>query len=156
MGYTRLNFNYFLEDQEIDYIQDALDFVSQFGWMLLPHYQFDPENGYWINRDEKEAKVRSWLGQIDYSSGQMSYANTIQSTDRRNVSFVKRNQADVLDLSQYVDEARLTLVRVVENYKNLYGKSVIDQRQLIPEPFQKLIWFLFPSEVLPELMSMKY
>ena len=56
----------------------------------------------------------------------MSYANTIQSTDRRNVSFVKRNQADVLDLSQYVDEARLTLVRVVENYKNLYGKSVID------------------------------
>jgi len=45
---------------------------------------------------------------------------------------------------------------VVENYKNLYGKSELDQRKLVPEAYQSLIWSVFPSEFLPELLKMKY
>lgn len=33
---------------------------------------------------------------------------------------------------------------------------MIDQRLLIPEPYQRLVWFLFPSEVLGELLRLKY
>ena len=36
-------------------------------------------------------------------------------------------------LGEYLGEARQTLVRVVENYKNLYGKSELDQARLISE-----------------------
>lgn len=47
-----------------------------------------------------------------------------------------------------MDEAKRTLVRVVDNFKNLYGKSELDQSKLVGEDHQKLVWFVFPSEVL--------
>ena len=36
VGFTRLNFNYFITDEEIDYILKGIEFVAQYGWMLLP------------------------------------------------------------------------------------------------------------------------
>ena len=73
VGFTRINLNYFLNDKDVDYIISAIEFVANYGWMFLPHYQFEAETGIWINREEKESRVRSWLGQIDYSSGKMEY-----------------------------------------------------------------------------------
>ena len=32
----------------------------------------------------------------------------------------------------------------------------MDQRLLIAEEFQRLVWFVFPSEVLPKIMELKY
>ena len=54
IGYTRVNFNYFVSNEEIDYILDAIEFISIFGWMFLPHYKFDVDIGNWVNRDEHE------------------------------------------------------------------------------------------------------
>jgi hypothetical protein len=71
LGYTRVNLNYFIPDEEIEYILSAIEFVANFGWMFLPHYQFEVETGIWVNREEKESRVRTWLGQIDYSYGNM-------------------------------------------------------------------------------------
>ena len=44
----------------------------------------------------------------------------------------------------------------MEQYKTIYGKSVVDQALLIPEEYQSLTWFLFPSEVLPDLLELKF
>lgn len=52
---------------------DAIEFISEYGWMFLPHYQFDKDKGTWVNRAEKESNIRLWLGEIDYSSGEMQY-----------------------------------------------------------------------------------
>jgi selenocysteine lyase/cysteine desulfurase len=38
LGYTRINLNFFIADEEIDYILSAIEFVAKYGWMLLPHY----------------------------------------------------------------------------------------------------------------------
>jgi hypothetical protein len=38
IGFTRINFNYFFNDADIDYILDAIEFIQNYGWMLLPHY----------------------------------------------------------------------------------------------------------------------
>jgi selenocysteine lyase/cysteine desulfurase len=38
LGYTRINLNYFIPDEEIDYILSAVEFIANFGWMFLPHY----------------------------------------------------------------------------------------------------------------------
>ena len=124
MGFTRVNINYFLKEEVVDYILDAIEFVANYGWMFLPHYQFEAETGIWVNREEKEIQVRSWLGQIDYSNGHMEY-KTVQETDRKNVSFT-RDSSLIRPLSEYVEDAKHTLVKVVENYKNIYGKSELD------------------------------
>ena len=54
MGFTRLNINYFFNDQDVDYILNAVEFVARYGHLLLPHYKFDLDDGSWTNRDEKE------------------------------------------------------------------------------------------------------
>ena len=51
IGFSRINFNYFISEEEIDYQLKAIEFVSNFGWMFLPHYKFDIDTGLWINRD---------------------------------------------------------------------------------------------------------
>lgn len=43
----------------------------------------------------------------------------------------------------------------VESYKLAFGKSFVDQKMLVPEQYQDLVWFLYPSEVVSELLSLK-
>lgn len=38
VGFTRLNVSYFMNEEDINYILDAIEFVSNYGWMFLPHY----------------------------------------------------------------------------------------------------------------------
>ena len=70
-----MNFNYFLGDEEINYILDAIEFVANYGWMMLPHYSYDKQKAIWINREceNKPSEIRSILSEIDYSKGFMSY-----------------------------------------------------------------------------------
>ena len=62
VGFVRVTLGFFLDTEELDYILSAIEFVAEYGWMFLPHYQFEAETGIWINREEKESRVRSWLG----------------------------------------------------------------------------------------------
>jgi selenocysteine lyase/cysteine desulfurase len=41
MGFSRINFNYYISEEEIDYILDAIEFICDYGWLFLPHYKFD-------------------------------------------------------------------------------------------------------------------
>jgi hypothetical protein len=41
--------------------------------------------------------------------------------------------------------AKEHLVKTVSTYKTEIGKSFVDQIQLVPEEFQELIWWVFPS-----------
>ena len=155
IGYTRVNFNYFVSNEEIDYILDAIEFISIFGWMFLPHYKFDVDIGNWVNRDEHEQKQRSWIGEIDYSQGSMSYLQSDDSNLRGQFPFfVKKNIEK--SFNDCMESARKSLILTVENYKHIYGKSMVDQTLLISEEYQNLIWFLFPSEVLQDLLVLKH
>lgn len=57
MGYTRVNFNYFMTPEDTEYILQAIEFICQYGWMFLPHYKFDQDLGYWINREDRKSVV---------------------------------------------------------------------------------------------------
>lgn len=46
-GWVRLNFNYFIAEQEFEYLVHAIELVAQHGWRMLPYYQFDPASGVW-------------------------------------------------------------------------------------------------------------
>uniref|UniRef100_M4B793 Aminotransferase class V domain-containing protein n=1 Tax=Hyaloperonospora arabidopsidis (strain Emoy2) TaxID=559515 RepID=M4B793_HYAAE len=55
-GVSRVSFPYFLDHDEVEYILDAINFVADHGWKLLPQYDFDPKNGAW--RHVSRATVR--------------------------------------------------------------------------------------------------
>ena len=67
MGYTRLNFSYFFNDEDIDYICHALEFVSNFGWFFLPNYEFEMKRGLWISKDETRFETNTRIGDIDFT-----------------------------------------------------------------------------------------
>lgn len=65
------------------------------------------------------------------------------------------NEAAMPSLSEFFEQAKRHLVETVESYKITIGKSFVDQKLLVPEEYQDLIWFIFPSEVTQELMQLK-
>ena len=46
-GWVRLNFNYFLDQETVDYLIDAVELIAELGHRLLPYYQYDAQAGVW-------------------------------------------------------------------------------------------------------------
>jgi selenocysteine lyase/cysteine desulfurase len=46
-GWVRVNFNYFIDDDEFDYIVEAVRLIARLGWALLPRYEFEVGTGTW-------------------------------------------------------------------------------------------------------------
>jgi selenocysteine lyase/cysteine desulfurase len=46
-GWVRVNFNYFISENVLDYILEAVHLVARDGWRLLHQYDFDPATGLW-------------------------------------------------------------------------------------------------------------
>lgn len=51
-GWVRLNLNYFIADEELEYLLRALELVAEHGWRLLPYYGLDSKGNWrWQGRD---------------------------------------------------------------------------------------------------------
>ena len=124
-----MNLLYFISDQVVDFILDAVHLVADQGWQLLPHYRFDPETALWLHRQPLAEPPLS-LHDIDYSTGAMAFRHRphLHSDD---------------DLAGYLDQA----------------KAILDDLALAdpPEPlgaplvtpdFEHLRWFPLPDELL--------
>ncbi len=46
-GWVRLNFNYFIAGDELEYLLRALELVAEHGWRLLRCYRYDAAHGVW-------------------------------------------------------------------------------------------------------------
>jgi selenocysteine lyase/cysteine desulfurase len=67
-GWVRVNFNYFIDEEEFKYIVEAVHLVAEHGWRLLPHYRFEPQTALWRHRLGLPRPPLS-LFEIDYSDG---------------------------------------------------------------------------------------
>ncbi len=50
-GWVRVNFNYFIAEEEFAYLIEAVHLVADQGWRLLPLYTYEPETALWRHRD---------------------------------------------------------------------------------------------------------
>ncbi len=75
-GWVRVNFNYFVDDEVVDYIVEAVRLVARLGWRLLGDYRFDPLTGLWHHRQGPvEPPLR--LADVGYAAdGTMTYPAT--------------------------------------------------------------------------------
>lgn len=74
-GYTRLSLPYFMSDNEIGFILEALKMVATEAWKLLPQYECDNKTGEWRHHSNSLAKERKWLGAIRYTDGKMLFSD---------------------------------------------------------------------------------
>ncbi len=133
-GWVRINFNYFISDAVFEFLLDAVDFVAEHAWKLLPYYHFNPKSGTWVHRSGRRAPVLR-LGDICYEDGQMSYP-------RRHVTEPESA------LRRYLEEARRAVDEAV------VGAEAVDAEDpVLSEEVERLRWFPLPTEVRAELLG---
>ena len=118
-GWARINFNYFITEEEFTYLVDAVHLVAEQGWRLLPQYRFDAASGSWRHRDGLVTPPLTLDGFM--GSGQTE----------RSVEPIER-------LADYLVEAREILAN---------ADTACDQPEKLPDSSESLRWFPLPSEV---------
>ena len=122
LGFVRLGFNYFIGEETFEYIVNAVHFVADHGWKLLPLYRFDPANGLWRHHAAPAAPTLA-DAVIPRASAESEGA-----------------------LAEYLEQARL-FVRTVEAAPPYL--PVCDP--VISEGFKQIRWFPLPGEALAKL-----
>ncbi len=122
-GWVRVNFNYFIADETLQYIIDAVHWVAAHGAALLPDYRFEPTSGLWKHRNAPKTAAMS-LRDISYNSAGIQYED-------------RRQQFKVAELASFIEEANDILARTTA------------EPLAPPETsgdFEELRWFPYPSE----------
>lgn len=131
-GWIRVNFNYFISETAFQYILDAVNWVAEHGWKLLPHYRFDVTTGSWRHRRARPPEVLR-LKDISYRHGGLSYR-------------ARHLTEPEWSLPGYFEAAERIVQEAVAEYPTL----VLDDAPL-PEAAEAMRWFPLPCEVLAEL-----
>ena len=61
-GWVRLNFNYFIAGDELEYLLRALELVAEHGWRLLQCYRYDAAHGVWRHHHADAQRQDPLLG----------------------------------------------------------------------------------------------
>jgi hypothetical protein len=133
-GWVRVSFTYFLSDAVARYLVEAVSLVAEHGWLLLPHYRFEPATGLWRHRDGLvEPPLR--LDQLRYDEdGVLRYPT-------------RHERAPESALDGYLDAARALFARLAAEAEAGIGDDTrVGDR--ISAHFEELRWFELPEECL--------
>lgn len=59
-GFARISLPYFMNDQELAFVLEALKMVATEAWKLLPQYILNPETGEWRHHTNTVSSAPSW------------------------------------------------------------------------------------------------
>ena len=125
-GWVRVNFNYFISESVFEFILEAVEFVAEHGWKLLPDYSFDPPTGLWRHRSGSPKPPMS-LYDIQHTDGAMRYRQQRRVEPEQNLKLY------LVQARQIVDDAD--------------GRGPRDPELDLSADFEHLRWFPLPHEV---------
>ncbi len=128
-GWVRVNFNYFISDEQAQYIIDAVDEVAKCGAAMLPHYRFSPENGLWRHR-AGNARPPMSLHDVSYGPEGMSFDDHRQRVGDRS-------------LSEFMAESRALIEAAASQAEGLSPLAAPETT----EDFEHLRWFPYPADI---------
>ena len=79
-GFTRFNLPFFFDETRIDYVLDAIKFVTEFGWKFLPQYSFDENTAKFTHvlncrqtkiQLEKKLNIDAYLNRISINESKI-------------------------------------------------------------------------------------
>jgi selenocysteine lyase/cysteine desulfurase len=133
LAFARLSFNYFMSETVFEYLVDAVHFVADHGWKLMPLYRFDPATGLWQHRDGPR---RPHVSLDDFSvGGEAALRSRRRATAPESV------------LRRYLTEAR-RIVAEVEAHP-----PVVEPSRSVSAEFERLRWFPLPHEAAAALST---
>uniref|UniRef100_A0A336LW48 CSON006245 protein n=1 Tax=Culicoides sonorensis TaxID=179676 RepID=A0A336LW48_CULSO len=134
-GYTRITLPFFMSDNEVGFILEALKMVATEGWKLLPQYEIDVKTKEWRHHSNSLAKERKFLSTIRYIDGKMLF------TDRRisGAGTYPQSYSDCLQTARNLfNRSRKMAIRATPSDSlNL---------KLQKETEERLRWYMLPGE----------
>ncbi len=121
-GWVRVNFNYFISDDEFRFIVHAVELIATHGWRMLPYYRFETETALWRHRDGIPEPPMS-LHDVSFTADAMS-GEIHREPEERFPDYL----AAALDLMNTAD-------------------SAVEVRTRLPADAESLRWFALPSDV---------
>ena len=128
LGFIRLSFKYFMSDPLVEYLVEAVNFLAEHAWKLLPLYAFDPASALWRHRDGPRFAPVTLDDLVRLAPGRLETAT--ESV-----------------LPGYLAAAR----RIVEEIESHPPTDVAPLH--LPAEFERLRWFPLPAEALAALRS---
>ncbi|KAL3858435.1 hypothetical protein ACJMK2_013026 [Sinanodonta woodiana] len=144
-GFTRINLPFFYDDETCNFIINAVNTVTTYGWRLLPQYTFDCHSGSWRHKDfykdDAEKNLQS-LNNIDYNlMGQEQAQKIMKQPKTKTVPY-----EETLKIAE-------NLYGAADHADNIRPSSATDTlHELLPREKHKYIWFLTPQEAT-EILS---
>ena len=71
-GWVRVNFNYFIPEEVFRFLVEAVQFIADDGFKLLPLYRFVAETGLWFHRERPQPAALGFED-LNYQSGRLEY-----------------------------------------------------------------------------------
>jgi selenocysteine lyase/cysteine desulfurase len=121
-GWVRVNFNYFISEEEFIYLLGGVQLVAEHGWRLLPQYRFTSADGAWVHRLGRGRPLLS-LREVEFLKDGGRLPHT----------------APLASLTVQLDEARSILERC---------RGGPGEPESLPPAAEALRWFPVPSEIV--------
>lgn len=139
-GFTRISLPYFISDNELAYIMEAVKMVATEAWKLLPQYTVDLETGEWRHYTNAITKDRKWLSSVRYIDGKM----TMNERRISGPGLFPQNYSECLQTARNLfNRARKSA------HRNPYN----DQSISFDSRSEKLRWFMLQHEAQSLLTS---
>ena len=121
-GWTRVNLHYCIPEYEVDYILDALDFISHYGHIFLTQYQFNVLNGEWIHKGVNTSK--------ETHKSTFDMEKILQSTYQRERPLDDSKRKDIMNfyLKDAVEIAEKLQLEYSTNYVSFEDKNMEELR----------------------------
>jgi selenocysteine lyase/cysteine desulfurase len=123
-GWVRVNFNYFISEEEFEYILEAVHLIARHGWRMLPDYVYEPATALWRHRAGTPVPPMS-LHDVGFTPSGPVFDH---EPSRRSID----------SLDSYLVEARRILDASHAPSAGVEG---------LPPVAESLRWFLLPTEV---------
>ncbi|KAL8616796.1 hypothetical protein ACOMHN_017833 [Nucella lapillus] len=131
-GFTRLNLPYFITQDQLNFVLNAVAIVAEHGWKFLPQYKFNPKTGEWKHELSQESKQQKHLSHLSYSQGYMQVQLPKSTAEGDSLPGT---------LQDCLEEARLIFAKAEKNVI-----TIPDQSHLFEDFARSSRWFLLPSE----------
>ncbi len=122
-GFVRINFHYLMTDSEVNFMIDAIKFISQYGYLFISQYKINLKTGQWNH---------NYLNEY----------NSIVDTFGLHDSINGRNNTDVIDIKKE-DEYRYYLNEAHSIASNIQKDFTPSFHSFINPKYESFRWFNF-------------
>jgi selenocysteine lyase/cysteine desulfurase len=110
-GWFRVNLNFFFTQELVRFICDAIEFIAEEGWKLLPDYSLNKRTGMWTHNEAKKTaffKVQS-LHDVSFIDGKLKYPIRKPQTDNTMALY-----NTYLDLAHQIVEDKVKAFKAID------------------------------------------